>query len=210
MNQEVILKIDSKKLKNEFFELLKKIEDDKIKAIGRFLEEEVKPYISIEEFAKLIDEPGYSYETLCKYQRVYRKLFKGNLAQCDISDIDKATIISRIKDKDVQEDFIERARNISRDQLRAEVNEYLEKGDKPTEEVQSSIEMNLKYNGAVLKLISEMRQLKRALYQVRKEKLFDSFSPKQRQKFGSYLSTIKQEYTLLIKEIDENSKYLED
>jgi hypothetical protein len=205
MEQEAMV-VDVKKLKKKFLELLERLEEDKVRAVGQFLEEEVEPYMSIKEFAELINEEGYSERTL----RRIRKLYKADLPVLaeNISN-EKKEVLSRIEDDDVREEFIDRAKEISHDQLREEVNSYLEKGVAPSDETKGVIEMNVKYSGAVLKLISEMRQLRRALYQVRKEKLFDTFSPEQRKKFGGYLKTIKQEYSDLIKEIDENNKYLE-
>lgn len=209
MKQELI-NLNVKKLKQKFLELLKKLEENKIIVIGQFLEEEVKPYMSIEEFAELIkdDVEGFSVSSLKLYERTYRKLYKDNIQYTDDISLDKADIISRIDDKEAQQEFIERAKDISREQLREEVKEYLEKGEIPKEEVRSIIEINLKYNHEVLKLINSNRTLSSALKQVRQGNLFYSFSKEEKKEFEEKLKTMKEVCIELIDEISENEKYL--
>ena len=77
-------------------------------------------------------------------------------------------------------------------------------GDEPM----NSTMMGLKIDRRTLGLINEMRTLRKALYQFRNEKLYDQFSTKQRMSFHKKLSTIKTEYTELIKELDENLEEL--
>lgn len=201
--------INKKLLKKKFKELLETIEENKIKLIGEFLETEVLPYMSIREFSEIINEEGYSERTLYRYLEVFQKIYKGKLSQCDNDlSLDKQEIISRVDNEFARNEFIERAKEISREELREEVNHYLEKGELPSDNTQSEIQMNLKYNHAVVKLVNEMRMLTVALKQVRNENLFINFNPTQKKAFRDRLYRIKEQYSELMEEIENADKYL--
>lgn len=209
--EKSLMKLDINRLKSKFFELLKGIEENKISAIGSFLVNEVEPYMSIPKFADLIkdDIGGYGERNLMKY----RKIYKGTMyISTDISDISKhrLELISEIKNPTIKQKFIERANDISLNQFRAEINEYKKEGEMPSEDIKTQIEMNLKYNGVLLKLIAELRELRQAIKQIQEENLFEGFTTQQREKFCSYLKIVKEEYPLLINEIDKSIKHLEE
>jgi hypothetical protein len=206
-----IVNSDYDVLKGRFFTIIRYLEDDKIKAIGDFLVTEVEPKMSIQAFAKLIkdekDSKGYSYSALIQYRNIYKRLSQET--GTGISK-EKLEIISQVEDNEVKTKLLETANDTSREALRDQVNYFLENKELPKDEVKSELEMSLKYNGAVLKLISEMRLLRKSLYQVRKERLFDGFTLRQKEKFYTHLDTVQKEYTALIEEIIENKKYLGD
>jgi hypothetical protein len=74
--------------------------------------------------------------------------------------------------------------------------------EKETPQIKNEVEMAIMWSKRSLSLINEMRTLRRAVTQFRKEKLFDSFPQKERTRFYDYFSRIKEEYTELINELD--------
>lgn len=72
------------------------------------------------------------------------------------------------------------------------------------QEVLSSGEMSLRFNKRANELVIEMRDLRRTLSQFRRERLFEQFTPKQRESFRDRLLTVRTEYAALITELEES------
>jgi hypothetical protein len=122
MMSQVLLKVDVKKLKKKFLELLNSIEQNKVQLIGEFLEEEVIGNgLSIEEFADVIkDIPGYSLRQLKRYRQLYKA--EGSALPEEFG-FSKAVILTSIKDAEAKEKFIEIAKEVSSKQLQSLVND---------------------------------------------------------------------------------------
>lgn len=79
---------------------------------------------------------------------------------------------------------------------------------KVEQEPKTNGEMALTFNKKATELILEMRTLRKTLWQFRKEKLFDNFTPSQRHSFKDRLTNVKKEYTMLIDELENSIKVL--
>jgi hypothetical protein len=79
-----------------------------------------------------------------------------------------------------------------------------------SDDVLSGGEMALRFNKKANELVLEMRTLRKTLNQFRTERLFDQFTPQQRHQFHGRLETVRKEYTVLMKELDESMGVLQD
>ena len=131
------------------------------------------------QLKELLDETGLDYKEKSKLITIYKAV-----------------------DEETQQKVLDKETNILSLSLNPDTRNNT--GDEPM----NSTMMGLKIDRRTLGLINEMRTLRKALYQFRNEKLYDQFSTKQRMSFHKKLSTIKTEYTELIKELDENLEEL--
>lgn len=76
------------------------------------------------------------------------------------------------------------------------------------ENIGTNSDMLLTFNRKANDLVLEMRQLRKALFQFRNEKMFENFDQKQRTNFKIRLSKIKSEYRELVEELERNSEVL--
>lgn len=79
---------------------------------------------------------------------------------------------------------------------------------KVEQEPKTSGEMALTFNKRATELILEMRTLRKTLYQFRRERLFDNFTPRQRLSFKVRLNNVKKEYNQLIQELENSMEVL--
>ena len=75
---------------------------------------------------------------------------------------------------------------------------------KKEEEGMGAGQMAIKFQIKALDLITEMRSLRRTLYQFRNEKLFDAFNPSQRKDFKIKLTKVRDEYGELVSELEKS------
>lgn len=213
MAEQEVVSIDLKRLKKKFLELLKRLEEDRIRAIGKFLEEEVKPHMTLREFADLIKTPGFSESSLGEYSQVYRKLYKDLPGHCPDMDLTKAKIISQIEDKDAQEKFIEHAEGTPRDRLRKEVKAYKETGKMPEEKEDgkvSLIEIELKFERVILKLLTTIKELNRILIEFNTTDFFKEFKDGTNDKFYKDFEDIEAKFKELLEELSRAKKKVKE
>lgn len=133
---------------------------------------------------------------LSRLDKEHQKPMKEILDDADLTRDEKARIVGAFNEapEDVKEKILSGevpVNNIPRDIV-----------------VDDDSEMARRFNKRTLELINEMRTLRKAIYQFRKERLFEHFDVRQRSAFSQKLFTIKQEYGELVGEIEKSLEVL--